>query len=205
VDLLEFIVLLGTIISSSASLGYWLAGKISSLETGVGRLEQDFSSLRQDLSSLREDVYSLRSAVGRLDEGVKTLKMGVLGFNELLLEVLREKSVITGVEYTSMPRALRAYIPTSASKYYTEEVRKRLIGILDKSPDDYTMDDVYELRRIADLMVKEYYESGEKREDLLDYAGQLYAASLMMKDLYVKPKLLKAGIKPPEERWHWRS
>jgi len=52
-DLLEFIVLLGTIISSSASLGYWLAGKISSLEAGVGRLEQDFSSLRQDLSSLR--------------------------------------------------------------------------------------------------------------------------------------------------------
>ncbi|MCC6004476.1 MAG: hypothetical protein LM590_09065 [Thermofilum sp.] len=89
--MLEFIVLLGTIISSSASLGYWLAGRISSLETGVSRLEQDFSSLRQDLSSLREDVYSLRSAVGRLDEGVKTLKIGVLGFNELLLEVLREK------------------------------------------------------------------------------------------------------------------
>ncbi|MCC6004475.1 MAG: hypothetical protein LM590_09060 [Thermofilum sp.] len=95
---------------------------------------------------------------------------------------------------------MRAYIPTSASKYYTEEARKRLIGILGKSPDDYTMDDVYELRRIADLMVKEYYESGEKREDLLDCAGQLYAASLMMKVLYVKPKLLKAGIKPPEER-----
>jgi hypothetical protein len=45
-DVLEFAVLLGTVISSSASLGYWLAGKFSSLEARVGRLEQDFSGLK---------------------------------------------------------------------------------------------------------------------------------------------------------------
>ncbi|RSN73021.1 hypothetical protein [Candidatus Methanodesulfokora washburnensis] len=223
--MLEFVVLLGTIISSSAGLGYWLAGKFSSLEMRVSKLEQDlsslkqdfttlkedvsglkglredFSGLKQDFATLKEDVRTLKSAFERLDEGVRTLKTGIFGFNELLLEVLKEKDIITEIEHTSMMGALRAYIPTSTSKYYTEEVRKKLIEILNKKPSDYTMDDVYELRRIADLMIKEYCESGRKREDLLDYAGQLYVASLMIKVLYVKPKLLKAGIKPPEERY----
>jgi hypothetical protein len=50
-DMLEFVVLLGTIISS-AGLGYWLAGKFSSLEMRVSKLEQDLSSLKQDLSAI---------------------------------------------------------------------------------------------------------------------------------------------------------
>ena len=83
--MLEFVVLLGTIISSSAGLGYWLAGKFSSLEMRVNKLEQDLSNLKQDFSALKEDVRTLKSAFERLDEGVRTLKTGIFGFNELLL------------------------------------------------------------------------------------------------------------------------
>jgi chromosome segregation ATPase len=238
--MIEFIALLVTIVSSSASLGYWLARKfnslemrvggletkvgslemriggletkvgglemrvggletkVGSLEMRIGRIEEEISSLKGEVGSLKVDFSELKNAVRRLGESMDVLKSGISGFNEILLQVLKEKDIVTEVEHRLLVGALRAYIPLPTSKYYTEEVRKKLIEILNKNPDDYTMDDVYELRNIADLMIKEYHESGEKRKDLLDYAGQLYMASLMIKVLFVKPKILKAGIKAPE-------
>ena len=43
-------------------------------------------------------------------------------------------------------------IPTPKSKYYTEEVRKKLLELLDKDPHDYTIGDTEELENIADLI-----------------------------------------------------
>jgi hypothetical protein len=104
-------------------------------------------------------VHSLRSAVGRLDEGVRALKTGVFGFNELLLEVLRGKDIITGTEYTSMMGALRAYIPSARGGPCRAD-RKELCGssILNKGEirvEGLGREEIYEypVKAIRELIV----------------------------------------------------
>lgn len=53
----------------------------------------------------------------------------------------------------------RSKVPAAKSKYYTEEVRKRLIELLDKDPREYTMGDIEELENIAELIEKEGFEA----------------------------------------------
>lgn len=55
------------------------------------------------------------------------------------------------------------FVPVAKTKYYTEEVRRRLIELLDKDIDAYTWEDVAELEKIANAIYKEYLET--KRED----------------------------------------
>ena len=49
--------------------------------------------------------------------------------------------------------AVRAQLPQS-SKYYTREVYDGLLQPLDKDSDKYTLADIEEMERIADLMEK---------------------------------------------------
>jgi hypothetical protein len=51
--------------------------------------------------------------------------------------------------------SLAVMLPPARSKYYTEEVRRRLL-----EKDDVTVEDLRELDRISDLIYKEYLETG---------------------------------------------
>jgi hypothetical protein len=66
---------------------------------------------------------------------------------------------------------LRTLTPVARSRYYTEEVRRRLLELLDKDVESYTWDEVAELERIAKAIYQEYIATG--REDLLEYYPKL--------------------------------
>ncbi|MEM1523634.1 MAG: hypothetical protein QXU69_11415, partial [Thermofilaceae archaeon] len=80
-----------------------------------------------------------------------------------------------------------ASLPKSSSKYYTKEVEESLKALLDKDPKEYTLEDVKELERIANLMFEEYRVT--RREDLLEYQARLRGAAQVIKIVFVEPKI----------------
>jgi hypothetical protein len=75
--------------------------------------------------------------------------------------------VLTETEAEALSSHL-LYVPPAKSKYFTEEVRQRLIEILKGVKEGrYTATDVKELKRISELIEKEGWENN--RRDLLDY------------------------------------
>ncbi|MEL9991346.1 MAG: hypothetical protein QXP98_07840 [Thermoproteus sp.] len=106
------------------------------------------------------------------------------------------KGVLTATEGVALAQAPRAYLQAATSRYYTKEVERRLRELLDKNPEDYTMADIEEFFKIADLMLQEYAVS--KREDLLDYQARLRVAAQVFKILFVEPKIRRgeAVLKP---------
>ncbi|MEZ0346412.1 MAG: hypothetical protein ABWK01_07665 [Infirmifilum sp.] len=95
---------------------------------------------------------------------------------------------------------LRSHIPGSQSKYYTEEVRERLARLLEKDLNDYTMDDVWTLEEIADLMFEEYVVT--RRRDLLDYQARLRLFAQVVRIMFVEPKIIKglSALRPGEKK-----
>jgi len=79
--------------------------------------------------------------------------------------------VVSEPEKVALRGFLAAMLPPARSKYYTEEVRRKLLELLEK--DDVTVDDLRELDRISELLYKEYLETG--REDLGKYYYKLRA------------------------------
>jgi hypothetical protein len=160
-----FVILL-SVVSSSASLGYWLARQFGKIDARFQRIE------------LRIDGIEMR-----LDR----LEKGIYGFNELLLKVLESKGVVSKTEAMMLAAALKGLVPSGRSKYYTKEVENRLREILNRDPDTYTMEDIRELEEIAELMEKEYMVSKER--ELLDYAAKLRIGALVFKVVFVEPKM----------------
>jgi hypothetical protein len=61
--------------------------------------------------------------------------------------------------------------------------------LLDKDPNEYTMADIDEMNKIADLIEKEGRTSN--REDLIDYSYKLRFYAMIAKVVYIYPKLRK--------------
>jgi hypothetical protein len=113
----------------------------------------------------------LEGRLGRLEERLGRLSWAFCAFGEALLETLSAKGVLSVSEARVLAGYLRA-IPQVTSKYYTEEVRRRLAEILKAVEEgNFTPDDVRELQRIAKLIEREAEES--KREDLVAYYYKL--------------------------------
>jgi len=220
--LLSTIAVIITIISSSATLGYWLAARLKSieakvehvetrvanletrvinLETRVANLEMKFVNLENRIGALEGRVAALENRVANveavvsdlaawvkgLEGGFERLERAFYSYNELLLKVLEARGALSATEAVLLLRSLEAALPRSASKYYTKEVEERLRALLRKNPEDYTMQDVEELWRIADLMFEEYVVT--RRRELLDYQAKLRVAAQLIKILFVEPKI----------------
>ncbi|MEZ0290287.1 MAG: hypothetical protein ABWJ42_04280 [Sulfolobales archaeon] len=110
-------------------------------------------------------------------------------FNETLVRLLEAKNIITSTEAITLTSLLKTLIPQPLSKYYTREVRDRLLALLNKDLNEYTLEDVRELERIADLMFEEYAMT--RRKDLLEYQARLRVFAMIVKILYVEPKILR--------------
>ena len=209
-NVLNTAVILLSIASSSASLGYWLAKQFGKIDTRFKEVEMRLKGVEARLkevearleahdtrlAGLETTTKSLQAKLDEIDrkiDGVSTrldkLEKGIFGFNELLLKVLEEKGVVSRTEALTLLVALRGMIPSSRSKYYTKEVENRLRELLNKDPDTFTMDDIREFEEIAEIMEKEYTVSG--RKELLDYASKLRIAALVFKIVFVEPKMRK--------------
>jgi hypothetical protein len=89
----------------------------------------------------------------------------------------------------SHPRPKGLGFQVVKSKYYTKEVYERLGELLKMDPDQYTWDHVFELERIAELIMKEAMKSN--RRDLAAYVGRLRAFIVL-----TQARLIKKGILP---------
>jgi hypothetical protein len=100
---------------------------------------------------------------GQVGQLVRTFQI----YNSTLLKVLSSKGVLTEAEAEALSSHLLC-VPPAKSKFFTEEVRQRLIEILKGVKEGrYTVADVKELKRISKLIEKEGWENN--RRDLLDY------------------------------------
>lgn len=137
-----------------------IKGRVARLEERLGRVENDVAELKGRVGHLEEQLGRVEGQVGQL---VRTFQI----YNSTLLKVLSSKGVLTETEAEALSSHL-LYVPPAKSKYFTEEVRQRLIEILKGVKEGrYTVADVKELRRISELIEKEGWENN--RRDLLDY------------------------------------
>ena len=130
--------------------------------------------------------YSLGSRIDRIYQGI----LHLMNLNDSLLLMLQSKGIFSDSEVIALRTYLISILPTVQSKYYTEEVRRRLLELLNKSLDEYSWNDVFELEKIADLIFKEGCKS--RREDLISYSGKLRAFIAILKgELLRRGKVLK--------------
>lgn len=167
-EIISTLAILISIASSAAGLGYWLARQFEKIARQFEKIDIQFKEMERRMERLERGIFS---------------------FNELLLKVLEEKDVISRTEAISLMAALQSMIPSSRTKYYTKEVENRLRELLGKDPEKYTLEDIKELERIADIMEDEYMVSG--RKELIDYAAKLRVAALVLKVVFVEPKMRK--------------
>jgi hypothetical protein len=161
---------LASVSVSVASLAYWLGRKLTLIDERFERLEREFSSFR--------DVF--------------------IQYNEILISLLEARGILSKGEVLALRGFLGSLRPQPASKYYTEEVARRLDELLAKDPEELTLADLRELDRIADLIWNEGYESS--RVDLREYAMKLKLYVMMVKVVFIYPKLrerkVEGSVKP---------
>ncbi|MEM0484713.1 MAG: hypothetical protein QW434_08480 [Pyrobaculum sp.] len=156
------------------------------LDRKIDRLDRKIDNIRVGLSS---QIEKLSVCVDELKHEVKSLASGFYNYQNALIDLLAAKGLVTLPEAVLLRGALRASLPHAMSKYYTEEVRKRLQTLLDKELDQYTWEDVAELENIAKLMYKEYIATG--REDLLDYYPKLMMYAAIVRGLLRRREMEK--------------
>jgi len=166
-----------------------LESRVSLLENRVGSLENRISSLEGRMSSIETRLTHIEAILAEHSKSLNTL----IDFNEALLSIQVSKGIVSSSEFKALSALLEAARPAYRSRYYTKEVYEKLGQLLKKDPDEITWDDVFELEKIYDLLLKEAVESD--RVDLARYAGKLKALIAIAKGL-----LLKKGILPPPKK-----
>ncbi|RFA96131.1 hypothetical protein [Pyrobaculum aerophilum] len=149
------------------------------LDRKIDRLDRKIDDIRIELGN----------QINELKHEIKSLTSGFYNYQNTLIDFLAAKGFVTPPEAVLLRGALRASLPYAMSKYYTEEVRKRLQTLLDKELDQYTWEDVAELENIAKLMYKEYIATG--REDLLDYYPKLMMYAAIIRGLLRRREMEK--------------
>ena len=168
---------LASILVSVASLAYWLGRKFTLIDERFEKVNERFEKFEREFSSFR-DIF--------------------IQYNEILISLLEARGILSKGEVLALRGFLGSLRPQPASKYYTEEVARRLDELLAKDPEELTLADLRELDRIADLIWNEGYESG--RVDLREYAMKLKLYVMMVKVVFVYPKLrerkVEGSVKP---------
>ena len=179
-----------------------LRQRITSLEQEVTSLKQITTSLEQEVKSLmplKQTVTALEQEVRSLKlslrQGLRSLASGFYNYQETLVDFLAAKGVITVPEAALLRGSLKSLVPVSKSKYYTEEVRRRLIELLEKDVEEYTWEDVAELEKIANAIYKEYEETG--REDLIEYYPKLRMFTAIIRGILRRKEGYSSSPPPP--------
>jgi hypothetical protein len=187
-----------SVAASAAGLAYWLGKKFSEVDARfklVGeRLERVEERFDERFEHVEEGFRRVEERLERVEERLGRLESAFTAFVELLLSVLQAKGALAQSEVLGAESAVRALLPPPSSKYYTREVYERLKQLLDKDLDDYTMADISELEKIADLMEREGLEAG--RRDLVDYSYKLRFLAMLIRVAVIYPKLRQAKLLP---------
>ena len=149
----------------------------------------------RDMAKLEIRLDRLDERIDRVEERLGRLETAFQIYNSTLLKVLSRKSVLAETEVEALASLLLFYVPPARSKYFTEEVRQRLIEILKAVKEGkYTATDVKELKQISELIEKEGREA--RRRDLLEYN-----LKLQMLIAILEGRLAAKGEWPQD--WPW--
>jgi len=149
------------------------------------------AKIEETRKEMGEKIESIKLELADLKFRVASAERALQGFGETLIEFLAAKRVVSEPERVALRGFLAAMLPPVRSKYYTEEVRRRLLELLEK--DDVTADDLRELDKLSELIYKEYLETG--REDLVKYYYKLRAYIALLAGL-LRSKAGQEGSKP---------
>jgi hypothetical protein len=132
-------------------------GELASLEE---RLRREF---RSELASLEERLK------GYVGERVGRLARAFTGYQEFMLEYLSVKGLLEEREVRLAKGEARRLAELAANPF-TKEEWERLKQLLDKEPEELTLEEAYELRDLARKAIEEY---GDRYEA---YALHVYAS-----------------------------
>ncbi|MGC9149145.1 MAG: hypothetical protein ACP5GI_06875 [Sulfolobales archaeon] len=191
--LLSTIATLITIVSSFSALAYWLGRKFSEIDSRFMVIDERFNQVDKRFESLETRFNEINKRLDVLANQIDRLESAFLQFSEILVSTLETKNILSTTEALALRGVVKSLLPSPKSKYYTKEVYERLLQLLDKDPNEYTMADIEEMERIADLIEKEGYESN--RRDLKQYAWKLRYYAMIAKVVFIYPKLRKAQSK----------
>jgi chromosome segregation ATPase len=152
-----------------------LRGEMSALKGEVGELKASF---RGELASLEERLRrEFRSELASLEERLKgyvgervgRLARAFTGYQEFMLEYLSVKGLLEEREVRLAKGEARRLAELAANPF-TKEEWARLKQLLDKEPEELTLEEAYELRDLARKAIEEY---GDRYEA---YALHVYAS-----------------------------
>lgn len=210
VDIATVLSILTPVLISIISLIYWLGGRFTLIDERFKSIYDKFKSINERLRDVDDKLKSVDDRFSKIDERLNMIDSRInemnmrlmrvegeimrlrdvfLQYNEILLSVFEAKNILSKSEILALKGVLSSLKPNSASKYYTKDVAKRLDELLAKDPEELTLSDLEELRKIADLIWREGYESG--REDLREYGMKLYLYTMLVKVVFIYPKLRK--------------
>ncbi|WP_148682900.1 hypothetical protein [Pyrobaculum ferrireducens] len=172
-----------------------LSTRLAALESRVASVESGLADVKNALEGVRGELFRVRGELGELKERVRVMGEAVYNFHDAFINFPSGKSLVSNSEAVLLRGLLKQLSPEARSRYYTPEVRKRLLELLDKDIEAYTWEDVNELRKIAEAILNEYFET--KREDLLRYYPKLRTYIAIIEGILMRKQLEKLQEKKP--------
>jgi DNA repair exonuclease SbcCD ATPase subunit len=208
VDIVTILSILIPVITSIATLAYWLGRKFAlieerferiderfekieerfeKIEERFGKIDERFEKINERFKEMDERFERVEERIEKLERGFSSFRDVFIQYNETLLSLLEARGVLSKGEVLALKGILSPLRPHPTSKYYTEEVARRLDELLAKDPEELTLSDIRELERIGDLIWLEGYESD--RMDLREYGMKLKVYATLVKVVFIYPKL----------------
>jgi chromosome segregation ATPase len=169
------------VVGAAYSLGRKIAlleARLSQVENRVARLEGEVAALKSELAATKEELgREFRSGLASLEERLKgyvgervgRLARAFAGYQEFMLEYLSVKGLLEEGEVRLAKGEARRLAELAANPF-TKEEWERLKQLLDKEPEELTLEEAYELRDLARKAIEEY---GDRYEA---YALHVYAS-----------------------------
>jgi uncharacterized coiled-coil protein SlyX len=169
------------VVGAAYSLGRKIAlleARLSQVESRVARLEGEVAALKSELAATKEELgREFRSGLASLEERLKgyvgervgRLARAFAGYQEFMLEYLSLKGLLEEGEVRLAKGEARRLAELAANPF-TKEEWERLKQLLDKEPEELTLEEAYELRDLARKAIEEY---GDRYEA---YALHVYAS-----------------------------
>jgi uncharacterized coiled-coil protein SlyX len=169
------------VVGAAYSLGRKIAlleARLSQVESRVARLEGEVAALKSELAATKEELgREFRSGLASLEERLKgymgervgRLARAFAGYQEFMLEYLSVKGLLEERE-VRLARGEARRLAELAANPFTKEEWARLKQLLDKEPEELTLEEAYELRDLARKAIEEY---GDRYEA---YALHVYAS-----------------------------
>ncbi len=138
--------------------------------------------LERRLDRVDDRLNKIENRLSRVEDSISAL----IDFNDLLLSIQVSKGILSDVEHKILSTFLTRIRPPYSSKYYTKEIAEKLNQLLHKDLNEYTWEDLFELEKIYEILMKEAEVSGKR--EYAKYAGKLRVFIAISEKVHHHPK-----------------